>query len=77
MTVERIAILETEARHLRADIEELKVQLASANAKLDRLVAAANMAGGAWFASVKIGGLILVALGALAWIADHVPRLWR
>lgn len=74
MTVERIAILENEAKHLRSDIEELKEQLGEANRKLDRLVQAANMAGGAWFASMKIGGLMVMALGAAAWV---VEKVWK
>ena len=77
MTVERIAVLENEAKHLRSDIEELKEQIASANEKLDRLIAAANMGQGAWWASVKIGGLLVMAVGAAAWVFEHVAKLWR
>ena len=77
MTVERIAILETEARHLRADIEELKEQLAAANDKLDRLVRAANMGEGAWWAATKAGGMVLLVIGAVAWVFEHVARLFR
>ena len=77
MTDARIAVLENEAKHLRSDIDELKEQLASANEKLDRLVRAANMGEGAWWAATKAGGLILMAVGALAWLLDHLPRVWR
>lgn len=73
----RIAVLEVEVKHLKDDIDELKTQLASANAKLDQLVSAFNMGKGAWWSAMKIGGFIVMIMGALAWIVDHLPKVFR
>lgn len=69
-TEERLAVVETEVRHLKED-------LAEANRKLDQLVRAANMGQGAWWASVKIGGLVVMTMGAIGWVIDHLPRVWK
>lgn len=77
MTVERVAVLENEVEHLKADLAEMKAQLEAANRKLDDLVAAANMGKGAWWASVKIGGLIIGVMGAAAWLIEGAKGLFR
>ncbi len=40
--------------------------------KLDQLIAAANMGKGAWWVMIKIGGLVVLRLGALSWVLDHL-----
>jgi hypothetical protein len=40
--------------------------------KLDKLVAVANMGKGAWWAVLKLGGLLTLAAGTVAWLYDHV-----
>jgi len=52
-------------------------QLASINGKLDRLTAAVNMGRGGAIAGAKIGGLLLLAIGAVAWLADRLPAWIR
>jgi hypothetical protein len=54
---ERIAVLEVEVRELKSDLGEIK-------SDLKKLVAAANMAGGAWQATMKIGGLLVIIASA-------------
>lgn len=44
------------------------------DAKLDALVAAANMGKGAWWIILRIGGLLVVVGGAIGWVIDKV---WR
>ena len=40
--------------------------------KLDQLIAATNMGKGAWWIVIKIGGLVVVGLGALSRAIDHL-----
>jgi len=49
-------------------------QLVAINGKLDLLTAAVNMGRGGALAVAKIGGLLLLVLGAVAWLADRVPH---
>jgi hypothetical protein len=51
---------------------ENKTRLDSQDAKLDRLLRAFDMGRGGAVAAAKIGGLIVLALGAMAWLADHL-----
>lgn len=68
MTAEvRIAVLEAELRQTRADVSEMK-------ADLKKLVQAANMGQGAWWATVKIGGLVVTIMMAGAYLLDHLPK---
>lgn len=59
---------------LQADMANVKKQLGEMDAKLDALVSAANMGKGAWWASVKVGGIIVTVLGGLAWAWQHLPH---
>ena len=43
-------------------------RLKSIESDLKKLVAAANMANGAWGATLKIGGLIVLILGAVGFV---------
>jgi len=64
---ERIAKLETRQEGTDAWLKEI-------DAKLDQLIAAANMGRGAWWALLKIGGLLLLLVGAAAWIWERWPK---
>lgn len=46
-------------------------RLAGIERKLDRLTEAFNMGRGAAITLAKLGGLILLACGAVAWFIDH------
>lgn len=43
--------------------------------KLDGLVATANMGKGALWAALKIGGLVVLVLGAVGWVADRWSKI--
>ena len=62
---ERIAALEEWKRSTEA-------WLGGMDRKLDQLIAAANMGKGAWWIVIKIGGLVVLGLGALGWALDHL-----
>jgi hypothetical protein len=62
---------------LQADMNSVKDRLESIEGKLQQLVDAANMGKGMWWASVKVGGLILTVAGGLAWAWQHMPHPWR
>ena len=62
---ERLARLEAHHEHLAQQVEVM-------DAKLDRLLRAAAMGQGAWWAMLKIGGVLTLAFGALAWAADRL-----
>lgn len=65
---ERITALEVEVKHLKDDVKE-------ANDKLDKLVAAANMAGGAFWAALKIGGTLVVVISGAVWVISNVFKI--
>lgn len=68
MTVEeRLARLETR-------VDGTDAWLGKIDEKVDRLLTAAAMGKGAWWAILRVGGLIVLALGAVGWILDHVLR---
>ena len=46
----------------------------SIDEKLDRLIAAANMGRGAWWALVKLGGVLVMGIGAAAWAWEHLLK---
>jgi hypothetical protein len=62
---------------LQADMANIKATVSEMDRKLDELVSAANMGKGAWWASVKVGGVIVTILAAFAWIWQHVPHPFR
>ena len=65
-----IGRLQAEVEALEKRLEEsegrIERRLDSIEAKVDKLVTAANMGQGAWWASVKIGGLIVTVLAGVA-----------
>lgn len=62
---ERIAALEARMNGTDAWLKDM-------DSKLDSLVAAANMGRGAWWIILRIGGVLVVLGGALAWLIDKV-----
>jgi hypothetical protein len=46
-------------------------ELASISGKLDQLIAAANMGKGAWWAVLRLGGLLVVTGSACGWVLGH------
>jgi hypothetical protein len=60
----RLAVLEAQVAQIRRDNGII-------NTKLDKLIAAANMGKGAWWAMLRIGGLLILLFGAVSWSADH------
>jgi hypothetical protein len=62
---DRLAKAEQAIVDIRADT------LATRN-DVAELKAALNMGRGAWFAAVKIGAVLLMAVGALAWLWDRI-----
>lgn len=67
-----MALGEHEAR-----ISILEDGLKAVNKKLDQLIAAANMGRGAWWALVKVGGILVIFVGAAGWVVDtFFRRLW-
>jgi hypothetical protein len=52
---------------------ENRARLDKQDAQLARLVAAFNMGEGRAIAVAKIGGLMVLAAGAVAWLIDHAP----
>lgn len=62
---ERIASLEEWKRSTEA-------WLGGMDKKLDMLIAAANMGKGAWWVVIKIGGLAVMLIAAVGWLADRI-----
>ena len=53
--------------------QALDRQLAAISGKLDRLNTAFNMGRGGALALVKLGGLLLLLVGVIGWLADRLP----
>lgn len=68
-TEERVAVVENQVKQNRASLERIE-------GKVDQLIAASNMGKGAWWALMRVGGLMLLVAGAVAWMWDHVPKPW-
>ena len=62
---DRLARLETK-------VEGMEKWLQSIDGKQDELLQAAHMGKGAWLAILKIGGVMVILAGAVAWIVDKV-----
>lgn len=75
MTEHAILTHAQEIGALKAEVANMKGRLEEMDAKLDQLVEAANMGKGAWWLSVKAGGIIVTALAGLAWLWQHVLQL--
>lgn len=58
----------------RKRLDQQDAKLDEQNDKLDSLMTAFNMGRGGAVAAAKIGGAILLALGGLAWLIDHIPH---
>ncbi|HZS84245.1 MAG TPA: hypothetical protein VFA50_15330 [Stellaceae bacterium] len=61
---DRLARVEERVANIGADLAEI-------SDKLDRLIAAANMGRGAWWAVLRLGGILIVLGGAFGWVTDH------
>jgi hypothetical protein len=66
----RLAVLETQMKQVLAEQHEQ-------GADLKKLVAAANMAGGAWQATLKIGGLMVIMGGFLYSVVQLILAVAR
>lgn len=61
---QRMAIAEEQRRQLQETANRMEE-------KLDRLLTAAAMGKGAWWAMTKVGGTMVMAAGAFGWLVDH------
>lgn len=52
-------------------VADMEPWLRDIDDKLDRLIAAANMGKGAWWALLKLGGLLVLIAGAIGWLYDR------
>lgn len=64
---------------LKADVANLKGQLSEIDGKLSQLVAAANMGKGAWWVTVKLGGILVTISAGAAWVWQSFSSMiiWR
>jgi hypothetical protein len=62
---------------LEASVEALQAQNVAMAAKIDALLAAANMGRGAWWLLMKIGGALLVIGTAIAWAVERFEKFWK
>ena len=61
-----------------ADMERsIDARLVAIERKLDSLTEAFNLGRGAAITLAKLGGLLVLALGAAAWLVDHLPAWAR
>lgn len=65
----RLQALEDKVGVVERSIDE---RLTAIEQKLDRLTEAFNMGRGAAITVAKLGGLLLLASGAVAWFLDHM-----
>ena len=55
-------------------VSALEDWVKSIDSKLDQLIAAANMGRGAWWALVKVGGVLVMATMAVSWTYEHMIK---
>jgi hypothetical protein len=67
---ERDRLVKTEAQIVAFDERLDRIET-----KLDKLVLAAAMGKGAFWLLMKLGGMLVMVAGAVAWAADHF-RWW-
>jgi hypothetical protein len=67
-----VGMTEREIGELEARIRNVELWLESVDRKVDRLLEAAAMGKGAWWATLKIGGLLVLLAAAGAWVFDHL-----
>lgn len=66
---DRLTRLESQVSQMEAVLKDLALDT-------KKLLAASNMAGGAWWALMKVAGILVVIAGAVSWLVDHVgPKL--
>jgi hypothetical protein len=61
---QRMAIAEEQRRQMNDAMKRIE-------AKVDQLLTAAAMGRGAFWFATRLGGLVVMALGAFGWAADH------
>lgn len=57
---------------LQARVDQLESSVRVIDQKLDRLLTAANMGRGAWWALMKLGGLFVLTAGAAGWLYQQL-----
>ncbi len=60
---------------LDARMDNVEKRVEKIDVNVERLAAAAAMGRGAWWGATKLGGLILLAIGAFGWAWGHVRVL--
>lgn len=66
--------LDRDIGDLQARTAALEKWVHDIDGKLDRLLEAAAMGRGAWWAIIKIGGIAVAVTAAAGWIFDHLKR---
>lgn len=63
---DRLARLETHYEHLTGKVDVI-------DEKVDQLLKAAAMGQGAWWALLKVGGVLSIVASAAVWVYNHLP----
>lgn len=67
--------LEERIARLEARTDGIDAWLKSIDEKVDRLLTAADMGRGAWWAILRVGGVVLLIVTAAGWLFDRLPSL--
>lgn len=67
----QVARIDERTENLATQFESLDARLDSQDDKLDKLIRAFDMGRGGAVAAAKIGGILLLSLGAVGWLVDH------
>lgn len=62
---------------LEARVAALEHDLSQVNTKLDKLLEAAAMGKGAWWLILRLGGITVAVLTAIAWLVDTTIRILK
>lgn len=71
---DRLTRLEGSVAQLAKNDEHLESRIERMDGKLDRLLTAAAMGKGAWWAILKVGGVLSLMVGIAVWVWEQLQR---
>lgn len=72
---DRLVRVEEGLRHHGTQLDRIEERQQVSDGKLDELIAAAHAGRGAWWAILKIGGVLTGIAGGAVWVVEHAGKI--